>query len=492
MKNKFAVFLYFAVVISVIACSNNKAQESSSSTIDIENIHSPLFVTTSEDNYWNISTAEPTSLPADITADTSTTYQHWSGFGGTFNEAGWDALLALSANDKEQAIKLLFHQNQGAGFTHARIPIGSSDYALNRYSLAEVPNDFEMKHFSIERDQQYLIPYIKSALSINPNIYFWASPWAPPTWMMDINLEEKYPNDSGTMKSDSKSLSAHALYMAKFVEAYRQEGINIQSVQPQNEPGYAQHYPSCAWPDDLMRNYIAGYLGPLFAKRLPDTEIWLGTMSNPISDSIVQSVMNSPEAAQYIKGIGLQWGMQKKAKSYVERFPIPIMQTEHRCGNYPWVNKNQSKDELAPNDYGYALESWQLIKDWIVSGVNSYYAWNMVLDKSGMNLDEVRIWHQNALLVVDRENKELIITPSYYVLRHLSQFVKPNATRIEINDPDALAFKNMDGSVVAVIHNADTQVKSTIVDLGGKKFNVKVPAKGWLTAFAPQTYLNTN
>src|SRR5690606_26079029 len=90
---------------------------------------------------------------ASISVDANDEKQDWHGFGGTYNEKGWDALMALDEADRDRAIRLLFSPTEGAGFTFGRIPIGSSDYGLNRYSLNETANDFEMANFSIARDR---------------------------------------------------------------------------------------------------------------------------------------------------------------------------------------------------------------------------------------------------------------------------------------------------------------------------------------------------
>ena len=37
-----------------------------------------------------------------------------------------------------------------------------------------------MTNFSIARDQQKLIPFIKAALKVKPDIHLWASPWVVP------------------------------------------------------------------------------------------------------------------------------------------------------------------------------------------------------------------------------------------------------------------------------------------------------------------------
>ncbi|WP_437964928.1 hypothetical protein WMF04_35415 [Sorangium sp. So ce260] len=69
------------------------------------------------------------------------TDQAWAGFGGTFNEKGWEALSALGAEDGDRALKLLFDAKDGAKFIYGRVPIGASDYATDRYTLSDTSND---------------------------------------------------------------------------------------------------------------------------------------------------------------------------------------------------------------------------------------------------------------------------------------------------------------------------------------------------------------
>jgi len=446
----------------------------------------PVLIVSGESSYWQ--SANPLAADGDteptLTVDPDRKLQSWQGFGGTFAEAGWDVLQVVSTEDRELALHLLFDRADGAGFTIGRIPIGASDYALDRYSLAPVADDYEMGHFSIDRDQRMLIPFIRAALEVNPNLVLWASPWSPPPWMKTNNAF-----DRGDIRQDPRTLQAHALYLARFVEEYAAAGIEVRAVHPQNEPGWPQDYPSCGWPDDSMRDYIANHLGPLFAQRLPRTEVWLGTMSNTKSDTIVRGVMGDATAASYIRGIGLQWGMQQNARQYVDDYGLPTLQTEHRCGHYPWVVKADPENYPdgaafgpAPNDHEYAVESWGLIKNWIDQGVNGYLAWNMVLDRNGYNLDTVRPWAQNSLLVVDREAHRLIVTPAYYVFRHVAQFVEPGATVLDVGDANALAWENADGSIVTVIHNPDEQDSEFVLALESKAWQFTIPALGWVTA----------
>jgi len=98
-----------------------------------------------------------------------------SGFGGAFNEHGWDALSVLSEGERQAALAALFDPGTGLGLSYGRIPIGASDYALDRYTLDEAPGDYEMARFSIERDRRMLIPFIQAALKLRPGLKLWAS-----------------------------------------------------------------------------------------------------------------------------------------------------------------------------------------------------------------------------------------------------------------------------------------------------------------------------
>lgn len=436
----------------------------------------PTLVTSGQSAWWQEGDVTVGGTTAGITVNVSQELQRWDGFGGTFNEKGWDALKAVSEADRDLAIRLLFSETEGCGFTYGRIPIGSSDYGLDRYSLAPTADDFTMQSFSIDRDRQDLIPYIKAAMAVKPDIRFWGSPWSPPPWMKDNNAF-----DRGNIKNNPDVLGAHALYLARFVEEYENEGIYVEAVHPQNEPGYPQDYPSCQWSPAVMTDYIKNYLGPLFAERLPDREVWLGTMSNSNATQIVSSVMGDATARGFVSGIGLQWGMGdgNAPSDYARDYQIPIMQTEHKCGNYPWESgTNQSQ---APNDHAYAVESWGFFKNWIGKNVNSYLAWNMVLDTAGRSLDDVRPWAQNALIAVDRSSGKLVITPTYYVFRHLAQYVEPGAVRVSVQGGDALAFKNPDGSVVTILFNSQGQAAETTLDVGGTLLQFSIPGQGWAT-----------
>src|SRR6185369_9749900 len=319
-----------------------------------------------------------------------------------FNEMGWDALSVISADQVTTAMKLLFDARDGANFAYGRLPMGASDYSTSWYTLDDTAGnatDYTMASFSIARDRQKLIPFIKAALQVKSDIHLWASPWVVPAWMMS----------GQNMKTDAQTLGAHALYMARFVEEYAKEGLKIEAIHPQNEPGYARVH----WTQAALIDFMKTYLGPTLAQRNLTTEVWCGTMSkDPDDTNIAKAVAADTAALKYVKGFGVQWNLQAAVATLAQKGLV--MQTEHRCGNYnfssPYWDQSRYNANMPQNDHLYGEESWQLIRDWIVSGVNSYSAWNMVLDTVGKSLDN---WPQNAPLVVDRAAKTLIVTPAY-------------------------------------------------------------------------------
>jgi glucosylceramidase len=433
----------------------------------------PELMTSGPGAYWMTGqVTKVTTGTAGLVVDQNTKYQRFDGFGGAFNEMGWDALSVLSADQVTNAMKLLFDPQTGAKFIYGRVPIGASDYATSWYTLDDTAGDYSMSKFSIARDQQKLIPFIKAALQIQPAIKLWGSPWSPPSWMEDSN---------SNMKSDAQTQQAYALYLAKFVQEYAKIGITIGAVHPQNEPGYARVH----WNQTLLVNFFKTYMGPTFAQQNLTAEVWCGTMSAPADANIATAVAADAASLAYVKGFGLQWNLQTTVATLAPKGIV--MQTEHPCGNYnfdtPYWKQSQYNASKPPNDHAYGEESWQLIRDWIASGVNSYNAWNMVLDTVGKSLDG---WPQDALLVVDRTAKTLTATGAYYAFRHFSAYIVPGATRIgTTGSTDALAFKNPDGSIIVEVYNKAASAAATTVGIGSALsqtlYQFNVPAHGWAT-----------
>ena len=477
------------------------------------------LVTSSASGYWMTGTFTDGTGTADVTVDDTMVAQNWDGFGAAFNEMGWSYLTTPAL--QSQALQLLFG-TEGTHFAWGRIPMGASDYAVKRYTLDDTgtdvtpdstesnrpPKDTALAMFSIDHDNTYLLPFIKAAQAVNPALRFWSSPWTPPVWMKSgydkhdgNNGTVKVPSyfDGGTMTTDAASLTAYAQYFVKFVAAYKAQGITIEYVAPANEPNFEQNYPSCLWKAANFATFIGTYLGPAMMAASPSTKIMLGTMSNGSTSSngdavegdsaVVTAVLGNSAAKGFVSVAGAQWGMLDATKmSPVKSAGLPIWATEHKCGNYPWCSSADTANGCpqaynstkAPNDMNYAVESWGYLTNAINTiGVTAYNAWNMVLDPIGKGNDLSRDWRQNALLTVS--GGAITQTPTYYVFRHLAQYVQVGAKVIKAPNANTIAFKNPDGSIVATIYNSGAAKSNFTVTMHGKTVQFAMPAAGWAT-----------
>ncbi|MCX6258493.1 MAG: glycoside hydrolase family 30 protein [Bacteroidia bacterium] len=401
------------------------------------------------------------------------------GFGGCFNEKGWEVLSLLNKTMKDSILSELFDRSKGCRFNICRMPVGANDYALKWYSLNDREGDYAMENFSVDHDRHYLIPYILAAQAYNPGLKIWASPWSPPAWLKTNNHYAcKKSKSNGLtccngkegqtlMKTDKRSLQAYALYLSKFITAYKNEGIDIYALHVQNEYNSCQVFPSCVWKSSDLAGFIAKYLEPRFRSDNPGTEIWLGTVERPYIENI-DTVMTRPEIRDYVKGIGLQWGGKGALIETHSKYPqLKIMQTESECGN-------------GSNDWKAARNTFGLMKFYLSYGAGSYMYWNMVLDETGKSSWG---WVQNSLITIDRKTKEVTFNPEFYLMKHFSHFIDSKANVLEISPAkeDVVAFMNPGGEIIIVVANHDKKEKDYSVKFGNKKFTARLEGRSFNT-----------
>lgn len=172
------------------------------------------WIATTQDNKLADRTSDIESTNATTAADLQldgNEYQALRGFGGCFNELGWLPLQNVSEAERDQIIKELFSPDE-MNFTFNRAPVGANDFADHWYSYDEVDGDYGMEHFSVEHDEQTLIPYIHRAQEWQPNMQLFSSPWSPPTWM-------KRPKayNYGRLVQTPENLKAYAKYFVKYI-----------------------------------------------------------------------------------------------------------------------------------------------------------------------------------------------------------------------------------------------------------------------------------
>jgi glucosylceramidase len=452
---------------------------------------SAAWVTTTATAPWRTQPAlrpATTTAKADVELNLTQPAQTITGFGACFNELGWTSLALLPTADRETVFRELFAPGVGANFTICRMPIGANDFSRDWYSYDETPGDFAMTNFSIANDRETLIPFIKQAQRQYPALRLWASPWSPPTWMkynqhyaaaaVLPEYRKAFPTlaDNGLPADrqgkeghnlfiqEDKYFTAYALYFQKFLAAYRQEGINIGMVMPQNEFNSAQVFPSCPWTATGLARFI-GYLGPQL--KSSKTDLFFGTMERP-TEALVDTVLHDPHSAPYVHGVGFQWAGKGAIAGIHQRYPaLALYQSEQECGD-------------GKNDWKYCVYTWGLMKHYLTNGANAYLYWNIALKQGGLSRWG---WSQNSLVTVDEASHTYRWTHEYYLLKHLSHYVLPGAKRLATSGTfdNVLAFQNPDKSVVVVAQNADAAARTVTIRLGQRVFTPQLPADSFST-----------
>jgi glucosylceramidase len=443
------------------------------------------YVTTASSPWQRREIAAEPGGPADVFVQADAPLQPIEGFGACFNELGWTSLSMLSAADGDAVLRELFAPGVGAGFTVCRMPVGANDFSRDWYSYDEADGDFALERFSIANDLETLVPFIKAAQAHQPALKLWASPWSPPTWMktnrhyamampgpwqkgVENGLRPDQVGREGTdmFVQEDRYLDVYARYFGRFVDEYRKHGIEIGMVMPQNEFNSAQVFPSCCWTARGLARFVA-HLGPEMAKR--GVAVFFGTVERA-NESLVDVILRDPAAAPHVKGVGFQWAGKGAIAGIHSRHPdLPLYQTEQECGD-------------GRNDWRYCRYAWTLMKHYLRNGASAYLYWNISLKKGGVSRWG---WAQNSLVTVDPEARTYAYTHEYWLMKHLSAFVRPGARRVDAVSwsgyDNQLAFANPDGSTVVVIQNDLAEPLPVRIQVGGSVIAPTLPADSFST-----------
>lgn len=406
-------------------------------------------------------------------------HSNLSGIGGAFNEQGGEAFMSLCKKDQNKLAKNLFSVKKGIGFSMCRTAVGASDFGLGAYSYSETPEDYEMKHFSVERDETSVIPFINAAKRKNPELKIFASPWSPPGWMKETGKmddgairKEQGPkkrmmwvnNGKNYLRDEAKIYKAYALYFTKYVQAYAKQGVTIERLAIQNETDMNTIYPSCDMSPEQMSNLAFKYIQPAFDRANLKTEVWAGTFRGKRDDALKFIGL---EGANKIDGIAMQYAGPNEVKD-IYNAGYPVMHTEGKCYN-------------SKNTMEQARSRFREVSMWLNAGSENYCYWNMVLNeesKSGWG------WKQNSMIKIDRNLNTITYNPDYAPIALLSKFIRPGDKSIKTVTPkkvDALTIKNEKQLIVFLQNDTDT-VATKNIELSGQNYSVELPAKS-LCAF---------
>ena len=411
-----------------------------------------------------------------ITVNAAVTYQQMDGFGASLTDSSaWLLWNKLSEGQRKEAMQMLFSPTKGIGLSVLRQPMGASDFALSDYSYDDLPSgppasqssppsDSQLQHFSIDHDRAYIIPLLREALALNPNLKIIASPWSPPGWM----------KTSGSMIQGALLPTAYpalAKYFVRFVQDYEAAGVPIYAITMQNEPMYVPNdYPGMHMTAREQIEFLANDLGPAFQDAHFKTKIMVFDHNWDLIEYPLR-VLSEPKAAAFAAGAATHcYGGNVTAQNELhERFPDKdIWLTECSGGDWQTGKLLQQQARLVMG----------ATRDWAKSVV----LWNLALDENhGPFLGGCTTCRGVITVNHSSQPSQVLLTVDYTALAHASKFVAPGAYRVESNSFDQgsledVAFRNPDGSLVLLVLNGSGSNVNFNIGWAGTYANYKLPA----------------
>jgi glucosylceramidase len=440
--------------------------------------------------------SQASDLPT-VVVDPAQTYQRIQGFGGSITDSSASVLYTLSPARRAQVMASLFSPLTGDGLDYLRQPIGGSDMvAAAPYTYDDIPasqTDYGMARFSIAYDQAQILPLLREAEQLNPRLQVIASPWSPPAWMKTSGSLI-----GGRLIDSQRIYRAYALYLLKFIEAYRASGVTVDAITVQNEPQNRNPsgYPGTDMPS-WQEEAVIEDLGPMLRAAHLSTEIFAydhnwsehpGDIASTPPDETAdvndypEQVLNSP-AAQWISGVAFHcyFGDPSDMTTLHNTYPQLRIQETECSGSESSDPANTFSDTLQWHARNLEIGS---TRNWSGTVIN----WNLALNAG--NGPHVGGCGTCTGIVTIGSDGTVTDNAEYYALGHLARFVKPGAVRIastsfgttagngQIMD---VAFRNPDGSTALVALNEDSAPQEFAVREGGEQFTYTLPGSSLAT-----------
>ncbi len=373
----------------------------------------------------------------------------------------------LSQMDPADRKKLLTHiyGKDGLNLSVARLAIGSCDYSAEIYTYDDVPEDVELKHFSIERDRAYILPIIKEVLEIRPDLQIYASPWTPPGWMKTGGFI-----CGGYMRS--KYIEVYADYIIKFLEAYEAEGIHITALTPQNEPDVDQFgkFPACIWNPDQEAELIFA-LSKRFKAKGMDVDIWFHDQCFIGWRRVNWMLHEYPELLDCCSSAAFHY-----YSGCIEM--IDQIKEEHPKIKFQFTEGGPRLKEHYDDDW--CKWGTMMIKA-LNHGCETFTGWNLMLDEEG----RPNVGHCYCAGLVTRNSvtHELSYSGQYKALSHFAHFTQNGAkvyrSYVKNDAPCIFTFNNLKHETVSLFaENPDGTTVLHVVNPDNEKRQYQIFYKG--------------
>lgn len=394
-------------------------------------------------------------------------YQTFHGFGGALTEASGYTFSKMTKEKQDDILESYFGEG-GIHYNLARTHIDSCDFSLGCYEAMSDPDDNEMKSFTLERDELYIIPLLKGAeVKLGKPLSIMLSPWSPPAFMK-TNGSKK---GGGKLKEEYREFWAE--YICRYIKEYKAKGFQIDRITIQNEPKATQTWDSCVYAAEEEKVFLRDFLYPALIKNgLEDIKINIWDHNKERVFERAQEIIDS-ETDKMVSGIAFHWysGDHFEAIGLVkDAYPDKEIIFTEGCVEY--------------SRFGTAgqLEKAQMYAHDMIgnmnAGMTSFIDWNIILDeKGGPN-------HVNnycdAPIMCNTITNEVHKNLSFDYIGHFSRYIKPGAKRIAFSKYtdkiEMTAMKNEDNSIILVLMNRSEGEVKAVLRMNDQIANIMIPS----------------
>jgi glucosylceramidase len=367
-----------------------------------------------------------------IAVDPATTYQRVEGFGASITDSSAKVLAA--SPDRARIMRDLFDPGDGLGLSYLRQPMGASDFVSGpHYTYDDVPagrTDFEMQHFSIAHDRAQILPLLREALRLNPALKVMATPWSPPAWM----------------KTNASLVGGRFVHRRRAgVQRVRALLREVRRCVPQGRcPDRCAHAPeraASAYPGmdfrDTEEARLVKAVGPALqraglgrTKLLGFDHNWTlhpndgGPADDPANPNYARDLLSDPGAARWLAGTAFHCysGDPSAQTAPHDAFPAKDIYFSECSGSQSADPATTFRDTLHWHTANLTVGA---VRNW----AKTVITWNLALDPSGGP-------HNGGcgtcfgVVTIDPATGKATPTADYYVLGHVTRFVRPGAVRI--------------------------------------------------------------
>jgi glucosylceramidase len=379
----------------------------------------------------------------------------WEGLGGAITEATAYNFFKLKKPQREKLLQAYFGKD-GLDYRWGRVSIGSNDFCLESYEYTRRPS---LRDFSILHDKRWVLRMLKLILA-EKDLQLIASPWSPPACLKTTHFQRL----GGHLKP--WRYRTYARYLRKWLDAYREEGVEIRYLTPQNEPRAIQVWESCVYSFRAQRRLAYRYLAP--ALEGIDTQILLWDHNKKQLPEVADKLLK--DSNPKVAGLCYHWydgTCPEEMWAVRQKYPDIVMLGSEMCvGFSPYDPADWA---TAANPYYY-----EIFSD-INTGACAFLDWNMLLDwRGGPSYCQNYV---KSPVILNEQGNDFILTPIYDALKKFAKLY-PAGSKIvrcdyDSKDVAAIARKTKAG-YEAVIANVSGGEQEVEIKLGKTKKSLKL------------------